>query len=175
MKAVNAEFPDLRIMFTFSYEVAYGSLPEGGDLSTKPYGLWPSFIDGMLDVCTDITLIYDGFEYSYGLKTEQEYKNAQGFMMVLGHWKTGNVKEFEKHYRSSFGIWSDFGSHWDSVDFSKNYFSPEELGNALHYGLTYNDRYVWLYSEKAKWWNWNGQMNIPKEYMEAVVNCRKPR
>ncbi|MDO8587920.1 MAG: hypothetical protein Q7T82_12900 [Armatimonadota bacterium] len=175
MRAVNAEFPNIRILMTFSYEVAYGSLPEGGDLSTMPYGLWPSMIDGMLDVAADKTIIYDGFEYSYGLKTEAEYKGAQGFMMVMGHMKTGNVKEYDKHYRSSFGIWTDNGRHWDSVDFTKNYFSPEEFGTALHSALKYSDGYVWVYSEASKWWNWNGLRNVPQPYIDALANARRPR
>lgn len=175
MKAINAEFPDVRIMMTFSYEVAYGSLPEGGELSTMPYALLPSFIDGMLDVATPKTIIYDGFEYSYGLKTDLEYKNAEGFMMVMGNWRTGNKPSFEKRYKSSFGVWSDNGSHWDSKDFTKNYFSPEELGTAVHSALKYSGGYVWLYAEKAKWWwNWNDQMNVPQPYVDAITKARKP-
>jgi hypothetical protein len=173
MKAINAEFPDVRIMMTFSYEVAYGSLPEGGDLSKMPYALLPSFIDGMLDVAGPKTIVYDGFEYSYGLKTDKEYKNAEAFMMVMGNWRTGNKDAFAKRYRSSFGVWSDNGSHWDSKDFSKNYFSPEELGIAVHSALKYSGGYVWLYAEKAKWWNWDGNMNVPPPYVDAIANARK--
>ena len=75
------------------------------------------------------------------------------------------VKEsFDDHYRASFAIWLDYRKKWNSQDFTKNYFSPKEFEHSLRFALSFSDRYVWVYSEKACWWDGN----MAKAYIEAL-------
>jgi len=62
-----------------------------------------------------------------------------------------------------------------------NHFTPDELSDALYYGLAASDGYVWVYGERAFLWpgaqsckNW-GEVNVPQAYLDAIADCKRPR
>ena len=59
---------------------------------------------------------------------------------------------------------------WDVSDFSKNSFSPAEFESTVRSALEVSDGYVWIYSERPKWWT---NEKLPKEYVEALTKARK--
>ena len=151
-----------------------------------------SFVKGMLERRGAATLI-DGGEGGYPLVT---YK---GFARLREAAEGAHQSdEVFRPLQYGFGVWVDHkprnhgGWHTDPADFHKNYRTPEELENTLHGALTAADRYVWLYIWHPQvWYNphvrQKGKLalqakqcqlcphaEIPKEYLDAIRNCRKP-
>ena len=82
-------------------------------------------------------------------------------------------KDYDKHIRMGYGIWADNGGApqgWHPDDFTKNYYSPEGLRNSLAYALERSDGYVWVYSERLRWW---GDRNVPQPYIDALALAKK--
>jgi hypothetical protein len=58
---------------------------------------------------------------------------------------------------------------WDEKDASKNYFKPADFERSLKLALQHADRYVWIYTEKPRWWTPNGGPTaIAPAYVNAV-------
>jgi hypothetical protein len=159
-------------MFVLAYGYYLGRRPSllGGALETARYGLLPAFLDGMLDVIDVPQLLYDGWEFAYGYKTEAQFSTAYDLIHQKGvDWHAPSVQvKFRQHYRASFGLWIDRDGVWDQTDFTQNYFTPEEFEASLRLALRYTDRYVWIYNNAANWWN--GQ--VPQPYMDALTRAR---
>jgi hypothetical protein len=161
IRAVNAVYPDINILLTYGYYLAYARKKP---LENEPYGLLPAFLDGMLEAASSETIIYDGWEPSYGYKKEEKFHKAYQTISQLVQERNVITEEARRRYRASFGLWLDHRSIWDKTDLSKNYFAPDEFESSLRYALKYTDRYVWIYSQKVNWWD--GQ--IPQPYIEAI-------
>jgi hypothetical protein len=155
------------VLLTWGYSYVFQT---GQPLDTALYGLLPAFLDGLLDGATPDTRIYDGWEGAYGYKTEQNFQKAYDIMRHRSLEWTGVQEQFRRYYRASFGIWVDNGKVWDTQDFTRNYFTPTAFEQAVRLALNRTDRYVWIYSEKTRWWD--GSM--PSPYIEALINARKP-
>lgn len=163
--AINTAYPDITILLTYGYQVAY---IDKKSLQESSYGLLPSFLDGMLEAASPGTLIFDGFEYSYPYKKEFQFEKAYEDNYKQAFRGTKVKDAFDRHYRTSFGLWLDYGRKWNNEDYSKNYFSPDEFENSLRFALSLTDRYVWLYSQKAHWWY--GKM--PEVYIKALEKAK---
>jgi hypothetical protein len=168
MLALEAEYADITVLLSYGYSLACQS---GKPLDTASYGLLPAFLDGMLEGATPGTRIFDGWEASYGYQTEQQFQKASNIIrrdsLRCSHMK----QKFDQHYRASFGIWVDYRGTWNTTKFSRNYFTPTAFEQAVHLALRYTDRYVWIYSQKARWWN--GTM--PRLYIDALTQARGSR
>jgi hypothetical protein len=120
----------------------------------------------MAEAATGKTTIIDGYEFSYGYRTAEQF--ADGRKTILNSVnKSLNREALGKHLRVGFGIWADKDSlkrGWHPEDFSKNYFTPAQLRTSLNHALNASDEYVWVYSERLKWW----KGSPPKEYVEAL-------
>ena len=165
MQAINAVYPDINILLTFGYHIAYS---RGKPLETAAYGLLPSFLDGMLEAAAPRTLIFDGWEFAYSYKQEKQFRDAYDLMHERGLERTQVQQEFIQHYRASFGLWLDNGRVWQQEDFTKNYFTPQQFENSVRLALKYTDRYVWIYSQKARWWD----NRVPQPYIDALRKAR---
>src|SRR5262249_8542788 len=75
VQEVNRHFPDITILLTFGYVIAQ---PRGGatNRSASPYGLLADFLDGILDGCSEKTLLVDAWERSYPYKDQQQFEQA---------------------------------------------------------------------------------------------------
>ena len=73
--------------------------------------------------------------------------------------------------KAGFGLWMDHKKKgWDVADFSKNFFSPAEWESTVGSALEVSDGYIWIYSERPKWWT---KEMLPQEYIEALTKARK--
>lgn len=167
IQAMNEAYPDIRIILTFGYHIAY---VEKKSIEQANYGLLPSFLDGMLEGASPNTLIFDGWEFSYGYKTEEQFQESYETIHKNGLERTNVKEDFITHYRASFGLWIDVGQVWNINDYTKNYFTPEQFEDSMRFALNYTDGYVWIYSQKAKWWD--GKM--PQPYIDALIKARYP-
>ena len=169
MESLNSVYPNITILLSYGYHRAYKG--NAKSLETASYGLLPSFLDGMLEAANANTLIVDGYEFSYFYKRERQFQRAYSIIKDLGLERTAVPNEFQQHYKAGFGLWLDAGSHkrgWDINDLSKNYFSPEEFENSVSFALKHSDGYVWIYSERAKWW----QRNVPQPYIDSLKRAK---
>jgi len=167
MRAINMEYPDIKILVSLAYSMAHG---DDGPNNTK-YGLLPDFLDGMNEAASPQTVLYDGWEYSYNYTTEKEFVDVRKIIRETTPNEWSAVPEkVKEHWRASFGLWIDYGedAKWNQQDFSKNFFSPQQFSYSLHQALCHTDRYVWIYSHHANWW----QGQVPQPYLDALTNAR---
>ena len=169
MQALSAEYPDITILLTYGYHAAYYKLGLFKSLESAEYGLLPPFLDGLLEAASPGMLIFDGWEYAYGYQDETQFKKAYDTMMREDLEHSATKDQFRQHYRTSFGLWIDNKHQWDTQNFSNNYFSPAAFEESLRLALQYTDRYVWIYSENARWW----EGKVPQAYIDALKRARE--
>lgn len=177
-KAGEGERRPLVILMTFGY-----SLPRQqaeGDrakLAGANYGLLAPFMDGMFEAADADTVVVDGFEFAYGYKEERSYQDARELVFEKLPAFVENKEKYLKHTSLGFGLWMDYdwrNKAWDTKDFSKNHFSPGEFEKTLKMALGFADRYVWVYTEKPRWWTEKGGTEeLPAAYAEAVRRARE--
>ncbi|MDO8589112.1 MAG: hypothetical protein Q7T82_18950 [Armatimonadota bacterium] len=170
IKAINKEFPDITILALFGMSLPASPMGRGSrvKMETTPYGLLADFYDGIYDAATPRTVFVDGFEFSYKYRKRQQFVEARDTILVKARRVSANPTEFENHVRVGFGVWADFNSGalgWHPEDFTKNYFTPAGLRATLNYALEESDRYVWVYTQRLRWWNGATTTN---EYNEAL-------
>jgi hypothetical protein len=165
IQAINKIFPDITILLTYGYHLAHLS---GRSPQAEGYGLLPSFLDGIIRAASPDSLIIDGWEFSYGYRTEKQFETAHATIYEGITTRTELEEAALQRYRCSFGLWVDHGKFWSDSDIGKNYFTPDAFGNSLRLAIKHSDRYVWIYSEKANWWN--GKM--PGPYLDALSRSR---
>lgn len=170
VKAVNERYPDITILLTFGYDTSLWRAAKPKDRSTAAYGLLADFLDGVLDASSKETVIVDAYEFAYPYKERKQFEAAHDTITKKAlDWTTAPEK-YKAHVRAGFGLWMDHKRKgWDVADFSKNYFSPAEFESAIRSALEVSDGYVWIYSERPKWWT--NEM-LPKEYVEALAKAR---
>jgi hypothetical protein len=171
IKAVNKEYPDITILFTFGYDVTYWRAEKPNDRSTAAYGLLADFLDGVLDECLKETILVDAYEFSYPYKERKQFEEAHEAITQKALKWTAVPEKYKRQFRAGFGIWMDHKRKgWDVTDFSKNHVTPAEFEAAVRSALAVSDGYVWVYSERPKWWT---NELLPKEYVEALAKGRK--
>jgi hypothetical protein len=178
MSAFQEGYPDLPVLLTFGYCWPYAHMTrkEGATtLQESEVGLLAPFFDGMFDAVKGNAQIIDGFELSYGYRDEKQFDDARRRIRgddaeVLRI--VGNREKYASHGSLAFGIWMDYDSlkrGWDPADPSKNYFTPEQFQRSVAKALATTDEYVWIYTERAKWWDAEGKPeNLPPAYDEAL-------
>lgn len=180
MAAFQEGYPDLTVILTFGYSLPYaqvnGTAEAGVDpamLATVDYGLLKPFLDGMFDTVKDNAKIVDGFEISYPYKTAAQFEAIQKEMTVIADKLAADGNKFRRHSSLGFGLWMDCDwriKAWDVNDFTKNHFTPAEFETSVRSALATADKYVWIYTEKPKWWTPpDGKPELlPKLYEDAV-------
>jgi hypothetical protein len=166
---------DLKVMLTFGYSLPLSELRERdvSKLSTVSYGLLAPFLDGMFDAADPDTRIIDGFEISYGFKDRQQFVGGLHTMRELVLPIVGAPHEkYARNFEAAFGLWMDYDwrkKSWDTADFTKNHFTPDAFERSLRHALEQTDEYVWVYTEKPKWWSAEGKpLDLPEAYSAAV-------
>ena len=174
MRAINAEFPRPVILTLYGYSLPWVEIKiwSRKPLRKAAYGLLPAFYDGMLEAATPGTVFVDGFEFSYPYKRVEEFVNARN--LIRDARAICDVPaEYDEHVRVGFATWADYNSGsigWHPDDFTQNFYMPEGLRASVNYALERTDKYVWVYSERLRWWNGPPP---PKEYVEALALARK--
>jgi hypothetical protein len=170
VKAVNSQYSDITILLTFGYDTSLWRAAKPKDRSTAAYGLLADFLDGVLDACTRGTVIVDACEFAYPYKERKQFEQAFDTITKKALDWTAVPEKYKAQVRAGFGLWMDHKKRgWDVADFSKNYFSPAEFESAVRSALEVSDGYVWIYSERPRWWT--NEM-LPKEYVEALATAR---
>lgn len=142
----------------------------------KTGNLLAAWVDGFLEGADEKkTTLYDGYEQSYGYRTEDDFRKAFKFIkdgyrfsqvpvLHKRKMKAALAIELDRNGRSRGGFFPD--------EPEKNYWTPKSLADALHWAMTYSDGLVWIYSEKPRFWP---QKNWSAAYAEAFVEARKEK
>ena len=171
MQGINAGYPDITLLLTFGY----GITGVGSDRSKTPYGLLKNLLDGMFEAAAGKTVIVDAYEGAYPFRRRSQFQ--EGYKSIRGKMAkhTAVPDAYRKHVSAGFGVWLDMDWRrygWHTDDLERNYFTPEEFEYSLFAGLSVADRYVWVYTEKPRWWQ-NDQ--VPEAYKSALLKAKQPR
>ena len=172
--AIFAEYPDATVFFFrflsrvhayFNYDDLHSACRARGDL-------WPSFINGMLDVLPPSARIVDGYEYGYRFSAENG-KGDYYFGHALQKSRFANLASATNRSKYRAQVLSAPAIYMDKYinpETSRWYAPPlngsrparfsADVAQATHVA----DEYVWLWGEKSCWSNWRGKMP-PRKYM----------
>jgi len=138
------------------------------DLHLYHMGLWPAFIDGMMDGAARAEFI-DGHE-DYSAETFADFRELRRLIKEEGPRYSADPARYQRRIRAAFSFWlkatDGIEMDLDTRDFSQNRHSPEAFEHALHYAMLNSDGWVWLYA--VPW------LTLPAEYLTAVEAARKP-
>jgi hypothetical protein len=178
MAAFQKGYPGITIFLTFGYGIAWAQMNHGQrPLADCEYGLLPAFLDGMIATASGGTRIVDGCESAYSFKDlnrfDVEYRTMKTGLLSI-------VADPKKYYATTsfgFGLWMDYDWRrlgWDTDDFSRNYYTPGQFEASVRKALETADEYVWIYTEKPRWWTEAGSpTNLPPSYATAVRNAHE--
>jgi len=162
-------FPGLVVFLLFGPSILALS-PE--PVERQAYGLLPAFLDGMLLGSDEETVFVDGCEFSYGYKERHQFLEAYHTVMGKALRFTSVPRIYRAKVRVGFGLWLDCrwgGKGWDTENFHKNYFSPEEFERSLGAALEVSEGYVWIYSQAPRFFP---PENLPQPYLQAIERAR---
>jgi hypothetical protein len=179
MQAFQEGHPDLVVITTFG--PSFALMQAGGNKDKLPdadYGLLAPFFDGMAQATRGRARLVDGFEASYSFREPARYTAAYRLMSEEVLPILASPKEYRRACSFGFGIWLDYSSDhlgWHVDDFTKNHFTPQALEVAARAALETSDEYVWIYTERLKWWSDETQgkpVKLPAPYAEALRRAR---
>ncbi len=153
-------------------------------LAKHNYGLWPAFVNGMLDVANPGAVIIDGHEwayYFYGSKSFDRthnfiFKDARKFVAPV------NQRKYDKQVKVGQSVFLDllvdlFSPKLKTSPFAEtvpHFLSPANrlrlLEHNTYHSLRTADRYSWMYSEQVDWW----KNSIPTG-VEAAIRQAKTK
>ena len=177
MQAFQAGFPRVTIFLTFGYSLPWHESREGKvSLSDCHYGLLAPFLDGMLEAAREGVRFIDGHELSYGYKNADRFHQAYAAMRQDLLPIVADPGRYRRFVSFGFGLWMDNQWRtlgWNTEDFSKNFFSPDDFESSLRRAIEAADEYVWVYTETPCWWSNEGTpVKLPEAYLEAVRRAR---
>jgi hypothetical protein len=165
------------IMLTFGLSMPYEECQtHSQSLHEVHYALLVSFLQGMFDAALPEDRIVDGCELAYGFKTPKEFIDERDVMLEKSCTLLDDRRPYLEHVRPAYGIWLDF--EWKerpfyTDDLTRNYFIPAQFEKSVCTALEDSDRYVWIYTEKPRWWTPTGpSADLPLAYVQAIRNAK---
>jgi hypothetical protein len=177
MSAFQEGFPDLTVFLTFGHTLAWKQ-SDGGKKSLADCrdGLLVPFLDGMIDAAKGKTRLVDGHEASYGYRDPAHFTQAREAIKLKASGLAADPAKYQNTVAAGFGLWLDYDwpkYGWNTTRLESNYFSPERFEASLRAAIEQTDEYVWIYTEKPRWWSdRGGAVDLPPAYVEAVRRAR---
>ena len=179
MEAFQEGFPNLTVFLTFGYELPWQLSQEGQkQLADSEYGLLAPFLDGMVEAAAGRARIVDGYEFAYYFHDPAEFsvayrKSKDDILRIVA-----DPKKYLRVFVFSFGIWMDGvwpQRGWHTDDLSRNFHSPGEFEALVREALGVADEYVWIYSEKPRWWSEpsGNSVSLPEEYRSSLIRGKQ--
>ena len=175
MRAAREVFPDITILCLYGYAVVWNEVRDAQNRGlAKPveeaqYGLYPPFLDGMLEVSSPRATIVDGYETAYGFKRREQFERGREDILRKAVLLSAVPEHYTRQVQAGFGLWLDYGARWDTREFARNYFQPAEFSAAVRAALEISDRYVWIYSHLPRFFP---PENLPDAYLDAIRSGR---
>ena len=154
-------------------------------LVNDDYGLWPAFINGMLDDVGSDSNIIDGDEGAYYFYRAAWFGGIRDVIQKDARALVNQVNrvKYDNHVKIGQAVYMDlvFDLFKKPANNAKNRFygvrmphflSPDEglrlLEHNTYHGLRTADKYVWIYSENMDWW----RNRIPKGAEDAIRHAK---
>lgn len=175
MEAFQAEFPDIRLMLTYGYELPWEEGRKGGDaLQNSHYSLLAPFLDGLIQGIRGKARLIDGYERSYGYILPDEFNRGYAEMKQGVLPLVADRQKYNRVTSRSFGLWLDY--NWRTLGWNpagiQNYRNPEQFEMSVRSALKTADEYVWIYSETPRWWSTEGgTVSLPESYKSALYRA----
>ena len=124
--------------------------------------LWPSFVDGILDVMPATATLVDGDEHGYVYVAEKhEFAEALAARSrrLLALLSPENRAKYRAQVQMGFGQYMDMYTNPEGATY---YHAPKGGSRLARFrenlagALAASDSYVWFYGEKFKWVDWPG-------------------
>ena len=154
MNAVKSEYPNATILFYWFLTMSGLSSPDA--FPKIAYGLYPAFINGLLDEMPPEMTLIDGCENGYWYKNKASFLNS--YQKIRSASNPAVAPENRKKFRRQ--VLAGFGIYLDSHIIRSGYSVPPVNGSqlrAFRYQLTNAleaaDEYVWLYGERRTWFS----------------------
>ena len=181
IEAIGRDLPDnvLLTLFSFSTFAEQADLDpaqRAPALVQHSYGLYLSFLNGILDRIGPRMSIADGNEPSYYYENSERFYEAHHLMhqRALALVPGELVGKYQTQVQVSQALYMDYVfARMGSKGILSWWMSPEERArwfeHNVYWALKTADEYVWLYSEKMDWW---AGTDLPEGMEEAVVRAR---
>jgi len=148
-------------------------------LSEKHYGLYPAFINGMLDAAGPGVTLTDGNEGAYYYTSTLAFYSAyHGIRQrALSMVAPENTVKYKSQVQVANALYVDHLFNLRTTKYLSAYMTPEQRArwfeHNVYYAMRTSDEFVWLYSERMNWWKNEG---LPPGLEQAVVSaCDKLR
>lgn len=175
MTAMTDAYPDMTFLGMWLFSRLYPSISDlsVAALSADTYGLYPAFVNGMLDALPPTAVMVDATEFGYFYTRNLEgvfrlyaaIKNVNG-PLLAPLLDPENRDKYQQQVQAGFAIYLDAYVNELGDPF---YHGPKPGGTRLdrfrdtvQAMLSAADEYVWVYSEQAKW--------FPVDYAEDWYN-----
>jgi hypothetical protein len=153
------------------------------ELAKHPYGLWPAFINGMLDVVQSSSAIIDGNEWAYYFSSAAAFDKTRDtiFQTVRKFVDPVNDQKYAKQVKIGQSVFIDLLINLLPLNVKtspfvgtvQNLLPPETrlplLEHNIYHSLRTTDRYSWVYSEQIDWW----KNNIPTGVEMAIRSAKE--
>ena len=145
-RTVSRVFPGVRL---FVIPGLYELVPRDASLQECEYGLYPSFLDGLMSGLDRDAMVIGGNEMTYAKTRHRDlarirYRYDQAVKHLCSVAKTRRPQ-----VTFAAGIWADAGGSWSDVDVEQNGRPPAEHRLAVHNAFQVSGEYAWLYGEKS--------------------------
>jgi hypothetical protein len=129
-------------------------------LEKDTYGLWPAFVNGMLDEAPPQMKLVDGNEKGYYMEGTNYYIAANQMINLTGPAialvSPSDRKKYRDQMQVGFGFYLDM---YINPPGNPYYRGPipggtrlDRLRENLTAAVDASDQYVWIYGEQCKWW-----------------------
>ncbi len=163
MRAVASEHPAMTFLSlwlaSLCMRAGRTAVPEDV-LVTDEYGLWPAFLNGMLDAAPASMALVDANENGYYIEGDAYHRVASDMRSLTGPAFALIAPENRAKYRAQMQV--GFGFYLDmyvNPEGHKYYRGPKEGGTRLDRlrdnlsaARDASDQYVWIYGEQCRWW-----------------------
>ena len=185
-KALSAEYPDMVLaVLPGLYEATWKRANDprfGGDLAKCDVGLWPAFVDGMLEGLDERTLLVSFCESTY---LDSQYRDLliwRDFAREQALTISADPELARRRISFAAGIWTDAGygyPRFSATDERFNQRDPERHKHAVHNTLAVSDHYAWQWGE----WGKEGESNfmtteptpLMRRYWQANIDAHTPQ
>ena len=161
IRAINGACPQIEIIFmvtAWHNYMRYWTDPQWPE-ERMCYGLFPAFMDGIMDAATPETKLVDGFEEGYNLTEYADFALARGIIRDGVARFSSDPARYRDRIRAGFGI-------------GLIYHEPDVKEDAIYYALHAADEYVWI------WYGWSYNFwlgSAPRARVAALMNAKKAR
>lgn len=145
-RTVSSVFPGVRL---FVIPGLYELVPSGASLQECEYGLYPSFLDGLVSGLDEDAMVIGGNEMTYNKTRHRDLARIRHrYEQALKHLCSVPATR-RPQVTFAAGIWSDAGGSWSDVDVEQNARPPDEHRLAVRNAFQVSGEYAWLYGEKS--------------------------